>query len=92
MKVKANYHTHTTLCDGASTPRENAEAALKLGFTHLGFSGHMDADVHMDFDRYVSEVGALRKEYEGRLEILCGVELDALYDPGYAERAEYVFG
>ena len=45
MRLKANYHTHTTFCDGADTPEEVVKEALRLGMTHLGFSGHMDADI-----------------------------------------------
>ena len=92
MRFQGNYHTHSTLCDGKSTLRENAEEALRLGLVSLGFSGHMDADVHMDFPQYLSEVRSLQREYAGRLEILCGVELDNLYDPRYAEGTDYVIG
>ena len=31
--IKADFHTHTTFCDGKSTPREMVEAACRLGFT-----------------------------------------------------------
>ena len=92
MALRANYHTHTTLCDGKNTPREMAEEAVRLGFTHLGYSGHMDADIHMDWETYRAEIARLREEYRGRLEILCGVELDTLYDPDCAPGAEYIIG
>ena len=92
MTIRANYHTHSTLCDGTSTLEEHAREALRLGFTHLGFSGHMDADVHMDFDRYLAEVRSVQEKYRDRMEILCGVELDNLYDPKYAGMADYVIG
>lgn len=92
MHIKANYHTHSTFCDGVNTPRENVEEALKLGMTHLGFSGHMDPDVHMDFDLYLQEIRKLQIEYKDKIEILCGVELDALYDSKYADDVEYVIG
>ena len=29
--IRANYHTHTTLCDGKDTPAAMAEAARRLG-------------------------------------------------------------
>lgn len=90
--LRANFHTHTTFCDGKSTAEEMAERAVALGFAQLGFSGHMDADIHMDFDAYAEEIMRLRDKYRGRLDILLGVELDSLYDPCWAERAEYVIG
>ncbi|MDO4616411.1 MAG: histidinol-phosphatase HisJ family protein [Lachnospiraceae bacterium] len=83
--LKANFHTHTNLCDGSNSPREVAEQALQLGFHTLGFSGHMDPDIHMDLPNYLREIKMLQKEYEDRMEILCGIELDLVY-------AEEVFG
>lgn len=90
--LRANFHTHTTLCDGHNTPEEVAEYAFERGFTHLGFSGHMDPDIHMDMDEYVRRIKVLQEKYGGRMDILMGIELDTLYDPGYAEMAEYVIG
>ena len=91
-QVPANYHTHSTFCDGSNTPEEMAEEALRRGFRTLGFSGHMDPDVHMDFPAYVQEIRRLQRKYEGRLEILLGAELDNVYDPHCAPEAEYLIG
>ena len=30
MRFQGNYHTHSTLCDGKSTLRENVEEALRV--------------------------------------------------------------
>ena len=46
--LRANYHTHTVMCDGSNTAEEMVQQAISLGFEHLGFSGHMDPDIHMD--------------------------------------------
>ncbi len=92
MTLKANFHTHTLLCDGKNTPEEMVQQALKLGFEQLGFSGHMDPDIHMDFDAYTAEIKRLQAEYQDRIDILLGVELDTLYDPSIAAKAEYVVG
>ncbi len=90
--INANFHTHTTLCDGRNTPGEMAKAAYDAGLLALGFSGHMDQDVHMDWDSYVAEIGRLKDEYRGRMDILMGVELDTLYDPTCCPGAEYRIG
>lgn len=92
MSITANYHTHTTYCDGENTPREMVESALKLGFTSLGFSGHMDTDVHMELKKYVDEIRSLQNEYQARINILCGVEWDNLYDISCTEGMDYVIG
>lgn len=90
--LKANYHTHTTFCDGDEAAERMVQRALELGFGHLGFSGHMDEEIHMDWSAYVAEIVRLRETYADRIDILCGVELDTLYDPASCPGAEYVIG
>ena len=90
--MKSNLHTHTTWCDGKNTPREMVETALSLGFHTLGFSSHSYTPFDTSFclkdsKGYVREIRTLQKEYEGRIQLLLGVELDALgecdFDPDY---------
>lgn len=90
--LKANYHTHTIFCDGDNTAQQMVDRANELGFERLGFSGHMDEEIHMDWQAYTSEIARLRACYEGQLDILCGVELDTLYNPATCPGAEYVIG
>ena len=64
--MRQNLHTHTTFCDGADTPAEMAEAALRLGLDSLGFSGHSPfpddwATAEEDILRYREEVLRLRE-------------------------------
>ena len=94
---KSNCHTHTTYCDGKNTAREMVEAAIKKGFVSLGFSGHspmkdkndwtMSAD---DVARYVGEINFLKGEYADKIDILCGIELDADYDSVNPDDFDYV--
>ena len=87
----ANYHTHSTWCDGKNTPREMVEAAIAKGFDTIGFSSHSmlpQDDVAWVLTpekapRYEAEIRALAKEYAPRIRVLCGVEAD--YVPGGAE-------
>ena len=90
--IRANYHTHTVFCDGRDTPEELVRTALDKKFTHLGFSGHMDPDIHMELDAYVKEIQRLQRLYGKEIDILLGIELDNLYDPSCAGEAEYVIG
>ena len=93
----ANYHTHSTWCDGKNTPREMVEAAIAKGFDTIGFSSHsMLPQSDVDWvvtpekaPRYAAEIRALAEEYAPRIRVLCGVEAD--YVPGGAEpsRAAY---
>ncbi len=79
----ADYHVHSTFCDGKNTPEEMVQAALQKGLVRLGFSGHG----HTDFDprfcmseenevAYRAEIARLKTAYAESLEILCGVEQD----------------
>lgn len=77
-------HNHTVFCDGKSTPEEMVLRAIELGFVSLGFSGHGYAPYdptgmpRKDEIKYREEVKRLRKVYGDKIEILLGVEHDAL--------------
>jgi len=77
-------HTHTHFCDGKDSPAAIAQAAYKLGFVSLGFSGHGVASydvVSMPLKnelQYRDEIRQLQQQYEGKMEILLGVEHDSL--------------
>ena len=86
--LTGNFHTHTVFCDGSDTAQEVAEKAMELGFTHLGFSGHMDPDIRMELKEYDAEIRRLQGAFRGRMDILRGVELDVLFQPRDEEEAE----
>ena len=105
--MKANFHTHTTWCDGKDTPRAVAESATAKGFDCLGFSSHaMLPGRFLDWaltpekvPLYAADIRALAAEYAGRLRILCGVEADWLEgeaEPSYAAYSpvapDYIIG
>jgi len=89
--MNANYHTHSTWCDGKSTPREMVEAAIAKGFDTIGFSSHAmlpQDDVGWVLTPakvalYAADIRGLAAEYASRIRVLCGVEAD--YVPGGAE-------
>lgn len=96
--IRQDLHVHTTWCDGKNTPRELVEAALRLGMTRLGFSGHgytaFDESYCMSqagAAAYRAEIAALKEEYRGRIELLCGVEQD-LYSTASTTEYDYVIG
>ena len=91
--IKANYHTHTVFCDGKDTAEDIVNQAVSLEMTHLGFSGHMDPDIHMDFPAYKKEIERLKSfGKEKGLDILTGIELDVLYEPPFTGSVEYIIG
>ncbi len=98
MSIKKNFHTHTTYCDGKNTPEETVKAAIALGFTALGFSGHAHTPFDLSYamshaaaDKYYAEINALKAEYCGRIELYCGIEQD-YYSDEPVSRWDYVIG
>ena len=93
--VKANFHTHTTFCDGTDTAEDVVKKAIELGMTNLGFSSHLDPDPEVtirDFPGYLAETRRLQAEYADRIEILVGAEVDSLMLRSAAEGTEYIIG
>ncbi len=94
-----NLHTHTTYCDGQNTPAEMARAAFAQGCGSLGFSGHAFLDFDPvwnmsigDTEKYRQDVLALRREYEGRMEIWLGLEQDYYSEPPEPGQWDYIIG
>jgi histidinol phosphatase-like PHP family hydrolase len=77
-----NLHTHTTFSDGSFPPERIVERAAKDGLTHIAVTDHFETSKVTslstgDFEKYLSTIRGLRKKYEGTIEVLAGVELDA---------------
>lgn len=96
MRKISDVHTHSTWCDGHNSPREMAESALALGFAGLGFSSHSPAPFDprcpgiADEAAYRADIAALKAEYAGRLDILCGIEQDACAPVDEAANYDYI--
>ena len=86
MKLRADFHTHTTYCDGKSTPRQMVEAAYRMGLTDFGISGHADFSMYEPgfgmsdeiLEAYKKELRKLKEEYAGKMNLYIGIELDTL--------------
>lgn len=92
----ANYHTHSTFCDGKNTAEEIVLAAIEKGFSVIGFSGHGYTDFDLrycmkDTESYVSEINRLKCKYKKEIQIYLGVEEDAF---SYTDRKnfDYIIG
>lgn len=92
----ANYHTHTTYCDGKNTPEEFVLYAIEKGISSIGFSGHgytpFDLRYCMkDTVGYIEEISRLKNKYGEKIEIYCGVEEDA-FSYVNREKFDYIIG
>ena len=92
----ANYHTHTSFCDGKHSPEEIVRAAIDRGFSAIGFSAHcytpFDLSYCMrDTEGYFAEINRLKQLYGNRIEIYLGIEEDA-WAPIDRSRVDYLIG
>lgn len=83
-----NYHTHTTRCHHAfGSEREYIEAAIKGGYSELGFSDHTpwryDSSYvsHMrmkesELEDYIQTLLTLKEEYKNQIHIKIGLECE----------------
>lgn len=91
-------HTHTTFCDGKNTPAEMARAAFAAGIKTLGFSGHSYVPAEKfgiapeKLAAYAAACRALQQEYKGKMEILCGLEVDAQALSFPLKKYDYIIG
>lgn len=95
--MKFDLHTHHKRCGHArGNIRDYIEAAISRGLQVIGISDHSpyfgeEADhpfpkitmPKSEFPDYVAEVLSLKREYEGKIEVLLGVESD--FFPEHAE-------
>lgn len=95
--MKFDIHTHHDRCGHAEGKiRDYVEAAISGGLSVIGISDHSPffgskedqlkphiAMAKSEFSNYINEVLSLKKEFEGEIDVLLGVESD--YFPEYAE-------
>ena len=85
--INADYHTHSTYCDGKNALEEMVEGALNKGLFGIGFTGHS----HTSFDEaycmseedtknYIKDIDRLKEKYKGKIEVYLGIELDKYSD------------
>lgn len=96
--IRRDYHNHTTFCDGKNTAEEMVMAAIALGMDEIGLSSHahqpFDPDYCMSEEgsaEYRVEVARLKKKYEGKIKIFCGVEKD-IFSKEDTSGLDYVIG
>ncbi len=97
MRIQ-NLHTHTRYCDGKDAPEVLVRRAIELGFSSLGFSGHITMPQKTSYAMseektadYIREISHLKEKYRDVLDIYLGIEMD-LYSQASTEEYDYVIG
>ncbi len=90
-----NLHSHTEFCDGRASMAEMAAAAYSAGFDVWGTSPHSpiccESGANMkaeDMDAYLRESARHKKEYEGKMKVLTGMEIDYV-SPEFGPHIEF---
>lgn len=96
--IESCVHTHTTFCDGKNSPAEMAKAAYDLGIKCIGFSGHSYVDID-DFgikptllQGYFDAIAIEKRRYDGKMGVLCGIELDSFSNKVLLDNFDYTIG
>ena len=96
--IGRDLHCHTVLCDGKNTAEEMVLAAIERGLTTIGISEHgytaFDHSYCLSLgktEEYKAEMRRLKEKYSGKIEVLTGIELDALSDLDTSDY-DYVIG
>ncbi|MBO5223676.1 MAG: histidinol-phosphatase HisJ family protein [Clostridia bacterium] len=87
----ADFHIHSTFCDGKNTPEEMVIRAIESGLCSMGFSSHAytNHDLHCcvkDVDGYITEIKRLKQKYAHKIQIYLGTEEDRT---AFVERDKY---
>lgn len=98
--IKFDLHTHHERCGHADGVIEDyIKAAIAQGYTAIGISDHTPYFAHdqdhpfpgiamatSEFPNYITQVLALKQKYEGKIDVLLGVESD--FFPVHAAKYE----
>ncbi|MGN1418996.1 MAG: histidinol-phosphatase [Acutalibacteraceae bacterium] len=87
MKMKYNYHTHTSRCNHASgEDEEYVLCAIEAGYEEIGFSDHCPwpfqnyvSSIRMGADEtedYVNSIRLLKEKYKDKIRIKLGFECE----------------
>lgn len=78
---KVDLHIHTTFSDGKNTLVEYAGEAIKIGYKTIAFTDHI-CDYTNYLEKYISEIKELKKQFQGKLTILAGIESKVINPSG----------
>lgn len=85
MGVLGSYHTHSRWCDGQGEIAEVIEAAIAADLAQVGITSHAPVPFPTTYAlplanlrAYREEVLRLRAAYRDRIDVLLGLEIDAL--------------
>ncbi len=96
---KADFHMHTTFCDGKNTAEEMILKGIEIGLDVIGFSVHSPLAhdksgwcIRPDrTEEYRAQIHRLRDRYADKIRVYCGIEQD-YFSKTATEDYDYVIG
>lgn len=88
IKYLHNYHVHTLYCGhGEGYPKDYCIEAINKGLKTIGFTEHswlpgsrFDFTIKDHMEEYLDSVNECKKEFNGKLNVYCGLEVDFFPD------------
>ncbi len=81
--MKFSYHNHSVYSDGSNTMEEMFKKAYECGFTYFAMTDHIHSDrdpewsvSYEKYEEYLSEIAEFKEIYDGKMNILTGIEAD----------------
>lgn len=94
----ADFHVHTTFCDGKNTAEEMVQGAIAKGLRVVGFSGHAPLPFERgwwifeeNIESYHAEILRLKEKYKNEIRVVLGIEQD-YFSHLPTDPYEYVIG
>lgn len=83
MKINADYHTHTVYSHGKGGIEDNVLAALNQGLSRIAIADHGFGHAFYGVNRHAMvrmrrEIDRLNEKYDGRIQVLLGMEFNVL--------------
>jgi histidinol-phosphatase (PHP family) len=95
IDFSSDYHVHTRYSDGIASIRETIEAAVGINLRQIALTDHMPLPfptryaMHPeDLDRYRDDIRRIRTDYEDRIRVQMGLEME--YLPGFEDWTEKI--
>lgn len=94
--IRGDMHTHTTWSDGTQSPIQMIQRAMELNYQYYGFSDHIgnlpiaNAIKQDRFDKYLTELIAIKNHYHNKIKIYIGGEVEINKDGDYEIEDKYL--
>ena len=93
MILFGDYHTHTVYTHGTGTIEDSVKVAIERGLKQIAITEHSFSHIgygvsRKEYNLMRMEIETLRNKYEGKIDILCGLESNLISHDGTIDLGE----